>query len=177
MPLENQSFNDGWDEFRYWTSNPVDATSVRLTDGIRANQNINTRLQLTKGRWRFTIAKPSGPVTGFTPIQDAVAFLDDNDDFQLKSYSVDELTYNPVTDKLEVVVDIKENPIPLFVIYGAVIGITAIIAAMSVDSVLEKVEQVVTTIPKELGKSPFAWGILLIFLVPVLILAYKKTKG
>jgi hypothetical protein len=179
MPLENgqYNYNDGWDEFRYWNSNPSDATNVRTDDGFRMKDTINSRLQLTKGRWRLTISKPNGPVTNFLPKSDVVGFLDDNDEFQLKAYSVDAVSYNPLTDKLEVEVDIKQNPIPLFIIYAAVIGVSAVLAAMSVDSVLEKVEQVVTNIPKELGKSPFAWGILLIFLLPVVVMTFSKIKN
>lgn len=132
---------------------------------------------LTVGKWKFTIGKPEGPINNFARVTDQVAFLDDNDNFQMKSYTVEAVSYNPLTDKLEVTVDIHQNPIPLFIIYGAVIGIAAIVAAMSIDSVLEKVEQVVTSIPKELGKSPFAWAIVLIFLIPVILLTVRRKKA
>ena len=154
-----------------------DNPSFTIADGIKIKQTINSRLMLTVGKWKFTIGKPAGPINNFTMVNDQVAFLDDNDDFQMKSYTIEAVSYNPISDKLEVTVDIHENPIPLFIIYGAVIGITAIVAAMSVDSILEKVEQVVTSVPKELGKSPFAWAIVAIFLIPVVMLIFRRKKA
>jgi len=145
--------------------------------GVKLKQNVNSQLLLTVGKWKFTIGKPIGPLNNFTPISKQVAFLDDNNDFQMKAYTVEAVSYNPISNKLEVTVDIHENPIPLFIIYGAVIGIASIVAAMSIDSVLEKVEQVITSVPKELGKSPFAWAIVLIFLIPVVMLVFRRKKA
>ncbi len=167
----------------YENFNPLapDATSVgRQTAGSYADSG----LTILKGTYKATVGKPRGAITTpFVGREDFCQYVDENGILQSKRFSVDSITYLAETDKLEVVFTVIENPIPLFILWGAVAVIVLTVGAMSVNSVLEKIEPVVSgavvTPIDRLGKEPLAWGILLVFLIPAvagLITTWKASR-
>ena len=118
---------------------------------------------LSKGAYRLKIGNPSGDISDFSPSSNWVNVAGIN-----KEFSVDKIRYDYQEDKLYVDIDIKDNPIPAVVIWGAVIIAVSITGALTVNSILEDITP--------LTKSPFTIGIMLIFLIPVVISLIKVLK-
>lgn len=158
---------------------PSDNTSTNVSNRRIDTSKLPKDLTITKGKYRFKIGNPTGTMpTGFTQKQDIVMFIDEQGNFKEKAYTVDAVRYDAVDNKLYVDVDVLENPIPLFIIWGAVAAVVMIVGAITADSILEDVssltDNAVVEPVKELGKQPIVWAVLAIFLIPVLLSLTKK---
>lgn len=159
--------------YEYTNFIPVDATDAR---GFGISPDINQSLQLTKGSYRLKIGNPTGTITGFRDkIQDFVVV-----DSMEKGFKVFKLKYSIMEDKLFVSITIKDNPIPVLVIWGAVAIAVMITGAITMGSVLEDITPIATPIVETISQlpkivnSPLGYGIILIFLLPLLLPLFKK---
>lgn len=153
-----------WDEYYDYGENPNDNTFVNTTPVVSKYDGV----LLTKGKYKLTIANPTGKIDNFGSYADTIDFVDYDGVFQSKRYVVSGSKYDAVNDKLIIWIEILENPIPIFVIWGAVAIAVMITGAITTDSILEDVEKIVD--------KPISWGIMLIFLLPVIAIFVKDMK-
>jgi hypothetical protein len=150
-------------------SNPFVPADVVNTVNGNVSTSVNKEFLLTTGKWRFTVRNAQGNFNKvFTPVQDAVQFVDEKGNFVSKRYSVDAIAYNVETKKATIDISIYENPIPVLVIWGAVIAVSAIVVALSASCVLEKVEKVFVDVSAEVKSNPLIWLVIIAVALPII---------
>jgi hypothetical protein len=172
MPEQYNTFD--WDAvgellannpYQYDDFIPADATSTK--QGFEISENIDKGMLLSKGRYIFTIGKPAGTITDLKELlKDSIVV-----DGELKDFEIYDLKYNFQNDKLQLFVNIIDNPIPILVIWGAVAIAVMITGAITTSSILEDITPIVDVVT-----SPIGYGILLIFLIPIIIPLLKQLK-
>jgi len=171
MPVLNDNSNPyfEWD----LTPPPADVTNV---NGLYLDNKLKESFTLTKGSWRLTIKNPVGMPGEITDkITDFVLLLDESGEFKQKQFTLDRTKYEAINNKLIVDITIIDNPIPVAVIYGAVILISVIAIAVGTNSVLESVEEI-TVGSGGLLNHPAVWLILLAIALPAITVFYKTVK-
>lgn len=126
---------------------------------------------ITKGKWKLTIQNPIGDVP-FETIRDSVMTYSERDGAKIKRYEIIDYIFFPERNEAEIIINVLDNPIPLFVIWGAVALAVMITGAIATNSVLVDITKIVD----DIGTSPLVIGVLLIFLIPVLITGGKFIK-
>ena len=156
-------------------SQPINNTYV--SNDAFWKSNVNNDLILSTGKYKLTIGNPTGNVNEIEKSFSGVAaFVDNDGQIYNKNYDIYKWDYDVQKNKLYLYLDLKQNPIPIFILYGA-IAITLMVAgAISVNSVLEHVEKLSDNVTSNLLSSPVIWAIVAIFLIPVLISGYKVVK-
>lgn len=151
--------------YQYDSFIPADATFTK--QGFEISDNIDKGMSLSKGKYIFTIGKPAGTVTDLKELlKDSIVV-----DGQLKDFEIYDLKYDFQNDKLQLFVNIIDNPIPILVIWGAVAIAVMITGAITTHSILESITPIVDVVT-----SPLGYGILLIFLIPIIMPLFKKGK-
>ena len=153
------------DPLDYNISMPPDAT---FWNGALISKSIDGSRMLTKGSYKLTFFNPefSKKAVLTEPIEDTCSVFDPEKFIEIpKKYSVDQIEYDYPNNRMVVDITIEENPIPIFILYGAVIGVIALIGAWSTTTVLEKVEETFVSVTS----SPITYGIILVLLLPLLM--------
>jgi hypothetical protein len=150
-----------------------DATQVAAFSGY-IDSSIDKDVTLSKGWYRFTIKNPVSfnasldVVNGVMPVDDGTGNVVN------KRYTVQNLSYSVVENRMFVDVHVIDNPIPLFIVWGAVAVALAVAGALAVNSVLESIEQITAPVFNFLT-SPV--GIIAIIgVLALLILPYFRRK-
>lgn len=160
-------------------TNQADATYVGTNAYI--DNGLPKDIVIDSGQWKFTIARPAGDLSRqWKPKDDLIQYFDEQKmEFVQYSYSVDRLIYRAEDDELDVYITMKANSPALYLVYAAVVVVIGVVVSLTARSVLKSVEKVVDTgvqTVKQLETSPLVWGILALFLIPVLISGYKTVK-
>ena len=134
-------YNYGYNPLDYTMPDATFITTNQL-DGVDKNGGILLR----KGLWKFVISNPSGTIDNYKAIEDYAVFVDDDGNICHKKYMIESVSIDVPNNKLNVFVRIYENPIPAVVIYGAIWATVIIIGAISANSVLESVEEVIGSV-------------------------------
>lgn len=129
--------------------------------------NIPEGFSLTNGLWKITISNPV-----YTEKQFETKTLINlmGEEGEHKQIIVESVKHDFEKKEMYVIVKVTKNPIPLLVIWGAIIAIGAISAAVSFKSIIKSVEKIVP-------KGVFSFGIvgiILILLLPIIIPLFSK---
>jgi hypothetical protein len=167
----NDTYQNIYDDYDF---NPNDATVIFNTSSAPIAETLNTDAVLTTGKWLFVFDGIKNIKTITEPIKDSVIV----DGYGTKKqYDIVSISYDVEHNECSVLVDIKENPIPLLIIYPVIYAAILIIGAIAINSVLKSVTQVIEK-PIDALNSPVGWAIILIiaglFLLPALGLSLAK---
>jgi heme exporter protein D len=176
--------NDYFSDYNYGDFFPSDRTKVNFTQ-YQIVDNLPKDLLITKGKWRLTIGRPAGVTpTTWNKSTQYFAYIDTDGQYQQKPYTVEGVTYDAVNDKLLVDINIIENPIPLFIVWGAVAVVVLVVGAITAKSILESVTKLAEDVTNDaivkpvtkLGTQPIVWAVVAIFLLPVVSIFISKIK-
>jgi hypothetical protein len=148
-----------------WGEAYPESTGTKAAQKYPIHSKIGDGLRMVKGRYRLTVenVSPNADFSDFDGLGATVPV-----DGVEKKYTIDRISYDVGGSTLLIDITIIDNPIPLFVLWGAIAITVAIIGALSVNSVLTKVET--------LANSPAGKGIVMIFLIPAALLLLNFFK-
>ena len=145
-----------------------DNTVISFAQNTPIAADVNTDFLLTKGRWKFTYSNPK--VFNFTPSTEKAVYIE-NSKVVEKEFDIVSVKYDFENNRASIIVDIKENPIFMVIVWGAVIAATALIGAYAVNSVLLSFGS--------LSDSPLALGTIVVvglFALAALGFSFKKVN-
>lgn len=136
--------------------------------------NVNPDEMLSAGTYEFYISNPDGSVNIDELLEGSLQTPTEDEDAKKVNFEIIKTHYAPANDMAVITVKILDDP-PVFLIYGAVAVVLFVVGALSINSILESVVKVAESVGNLL-KSPATYGIILIFLLPLVLPLLSKGK-
>lgn len=155
----------------------ADATNISLY-GSQLSPNLSMDFPVSKGRYKLTVKNPSSPSAMFGN-ESIYVPVDDGVNIEYKKVIIESVKYDFSEERAYVYIDVKENPIPIVLLWGAVILACSIAGALAINSVLESVETLSDSVFGDIGtliKNPISWAIIAIVGAGVILPYVYKRK-